>query len=200
MSDQPADKIPGTTQPVSRRSFVGLALGAAGTLLAACGGDRPLPTESPAATEVAAVTPTETLVPSTSTPLATATATVTNTAIPPTAVDLPATQTSAPSAPAASSLPPTYTPVPPTPTNPPPPTATSEPTAPPAPSRDSLMAHWPAADTSRVVVVRRDCLAHAVWCWRTCSAQGQLHFLRRPYSACCDLCCGPAPAGCRTRR
>ena len=49
-------------------------------------------------------------------------------------------------------MPATYTPVPPTPTNPPPPTAT--PTL--SLDRDQLMLHWPAAGTSRVVLVRHD--------------------------------------------
>jgi len=47
-------------------------------------------------------------------------------------------------------LPPTYSPVPATPTNPPLPSATPV----PLPSRAAVMAHWPATDVSRVVVVR----------------------------------------------
>ncbi len=55
-----------------------------------------------------------------------------------------------PPPPSATPIPPTYTPVQATPASPPTPTA--EPA--PALSRAQLMAHWPAAATSRVVVVR----------------------------------------------
>jgi uncharacterized protein (DUF362 family) len=63
-----------------------------------------------------------------------------DTPLPPTETMVPATATAAP----------TYTPVPATPTNPPLPTVTPA----PALNRGALMAHWPATDTSRVVVVR----------------------------------------------
>jgi len=152
MDDQPTDKTSDVMPPVSRRAFVGLALGTVGTLLAACGREPPAPTESPAATEAATAPPTEPLPPPTNTLAATAT----ETRLPSTATSLPPAQTSLTAAPTASPLPPTYTPVPATPTNPPSPTATSKPTDPPALSRASLMAHWPATGTSRVVVVRRD--------------------------------------------
>ncbi len=61
----------------------------------------------------------------------------------------PPTWTPTPS-PTPTPLPADYTPVPATPTNPPTPT----PEPPPTLSRAALMAHWPAAATSRVVLVR----------------------------------------------
>jgi hypothetical protein len=93
----------------------------------------------------------------TSTPLSTETPvppSVTPTPVPPqptaTATISPS-PTPPPSPPTtATPIPPTFTPVPPTPTSPPPPTATPT----PALSRASLLAHWPATETSRVVLVR----------------------------------------------
>lgn len=57
--------------------------------------------------------------------------------------------------PTQTALPPTYTPVPATPASPPSPTATLAPSVPLDASRSALMAHWPAAGTSRVVKVHR---------------------------------------------
>ena len=144
------------TALVSRRTFVGLALSALGGLLAACrgamgGGFTGTPTPASAA----AVTPTETP-PSPSPTVPPPTATHTPLPPPATATGAPTSTptntdpTNTPPPPTTTPLPPTYTPVPATPTNPPPPTATAAPTL----SRATLMAHWPATDTSRVVLVR----------------------------------------------
>jgi hypothetical protein len=154
---------------VSRRTFVGLVLGALGSLLAACGLGPAAPTEPASEAVAGAPSPTATSAPPTDKPaLPTATAPATATRQPtapadtPTPAALPGTATGTATSPPAPSteLPPTYTPVPPTPTSPPPPTATATasataaPAAPPNPDRATLMAHWPAVATSRVVVVR----------------------------------------------
>ncbi len=143
-------------QMVSRRTFVGLGAGAVASLLAACA---PVTPTRPAAATPASRAAAPTAIPPTHTPTQLPTATVTSapalspsvtvspapTSAPETAVHTPTQQTPSPTA-----LPPTYTPVPATSTSPPPPTAT--PVA--AIDRASLMAHWPATDTSRVIVVR----------------------------------------------
>jgi hypothetical protein len=150
----PVPKI-GTASPVkvSRRSFVGLVLGALASVVAACrpgGAPDPAPTWDEVAvatsTNTAAVPspspsppPTETSIP--------ATVTATPTAVPPEATPTGAGATPATATP---SLTPTYTPVPATPTSPPPPTATLT----PALTREALLRHWPDAEQSRVVVVR----------------------------------------------
>ena len=125
--EQSRKESAGPGAPVSRRSFMGMALSAVGsTLLAACGVNSGVPTEPPPTTNSAAASPTDTVAP---------------------------TQTSAPPAPTSTPLPPTYTAVPATPASPPPPTATLDPSVPPDSSRAALMAHWPATGTSRVVKV-----------------------------------------------
>ena len=150
---------------VSRRTFVGLVLGALGSLLAACGLGPAAPTEPASEAAAGAPSPTATSAPPTDTPAPpTATAPATATQQPatpadtPTPATLPDTATSPPAP--ATGLPPTYTPVSPTPTSPPPPTATATASATAAPAespnldRATLLAHWPAVATSRVVVVR----------------------------------------------
>jgi hypothetical protein len=139
---------------VNRRTFVGLALGALAAWLTACRRAvvAPASTAPPAQTTKAVPTatprpPTHTPVPPTATPLPTATSVPPTATLPPTSSPIP---TSTPSPPTATPVPPTYTPVPPTPTNPPPPTATPTREL----SRSALTAHWPATETSRVVVVR----------------------------------------------
>ena len=139
--------------PLSRRTFVGVALGAVASLVAACRGATTRPTPTPTAESVAAaspapsLTPPPTAVPPTATPSPTVPAT--DTPPPATAASTAAVETAAP----ATVVPPTYTPVPATPTAPPPPTAT--PTT-PAPVRGDVMARWPAAPASRVVLVRHN--------------------------------------------
>jgi hypothetical protein len=138
---------------LSRRTFVQLSLGTLAAWLAGCRA-AVAPTATPSPERVAATSPvtatatptpsaTHTPLPLTDTPVATPTE-----AVPP-----PSTATPL-STPTATLIPPTYTPVPATPTSPPPPSPT--PTVEPALalSRAALMAHWPAANTSRVVLVR----------------------------------------------
>lgn len=118
-------------QPVSRRLFVKLGLGTVAAWLTGCAAENgPPPTPTPP--------PTDPLPAPTSTPLP-ATATLP----PPSPTN---TRVLAP----ISSPSPTYTPVLATPTQPPPATATPQ----PLPDRTELMGHWPATETSRVVVVR----------------------------------------------
>lgn len=145
------EKVPPEIRPVSRRSFVGLILGAFGTLLAACRQATVLPSATPteasamAASRTTPSIPPATLVPASPTsspvPSPSSTPTLPSSTPAPVPTEQPAT---------ASPLPPTYTPVPATPTLPPPPTGTPVPTL----SRAALMEHWPATDRSRVVVVR----------------------------------------------
>jgi hypothetical protein len=147
--EQP-DRLP----PVSRRTFVTLALSSAmAGLLAACRQAVGISTATPAPVSVAGAQPTLTPVPPTSTttpmplpPTPTPTAIPTTTATPTPTSDLPSPASTVQSPTSTS----TYTPVPATPISPPPPTAT--PVA--VPDRATLMAHWPATAKSRVVVVR----------------------------------------------
>jgi hypothetical protein len=118
-------------RPVSRRSFLGLGLGALVTWLAGCR-RATAPTTAPSPTSVTEASPS--LSPSPSPPS------------PP----FPSSPSPPPPTPSPSPVPPTYTPVQPTPTQPPSPT----PEPAPALSRPALVAHWPAIPTSRVVVVR----------------------------------------------
>lgn len=157
MKLRPEKGNPGIDTPLSRRSFIGLALGAFGALLAACGRETPMPTEPPAPSAAVAVSPTATPIPPTHSPEPTTPPSATSpppTASPtsPPATELPPTVP--PDTQTATSPPPSYTPVPATPTSPPSPTATPQPTEPPVLSRAALMAHWPATGTSRVVLVR----------------------------------------------
>jgi hypothetical protein len=163
MNDHLREKEPGQARPISRRSFVGLVMGMAAGLLAACRRTTVAPTATPTASTVASTstdsvaaasptgapsTPTYTPIPATpgSTPAAPSpTAPSTPTAPPAIATGSPSPQPST-----DTPLPPTYTPVPATPTSPPAPTSTPAPVL----SRAELMARWPAASTSRVVVVR----------------------------------------------
>jgi hypothetical protein len=140
---------------LSRRRFVGVSLGALGSFLAAC----QRRTVAPAATQAPA---SMTQVSSRSSPQASLTPMPPSATFPSEPWASPSSSPISPSPPAlptepsvqqvatVTSLPPTYTPVPATPTNPPFPSATSV----PLPSRAAVMAHWPAADVSRVVVVR----------------------------------------------
>lgn len=155
MEDHTRREEPGRMPGISRRSFVGLALGVLGGLLAACRGATPSPTVTPGAAGQAAAAPTQTRQPPTPTaipPTATGTATLPPTATAP-ATAAPTTEAvpAAASPTAAPTQPATYTPVPATPTAPPEPTATP---LPPLPGRAELMAHWPTTATSRVVIVR----------------------------------------------
>ena len=145
----------GARRYVSRRTFVGLGLGALGLVVGACRRmtvtPATAPEVTPEATDVAEVSPT-------APPRATSTPAPPSDTPSPTPSPSPAsTSSSTPSADAptpqpatSTSPPPTYTPVPATATSPPLPTATA--TAPL--NRGELMARWPAAETSRVVVVR----------------------------------------------
>lgn len=140
---------------VSRRSFVGLVVGAVGSLLAACG-LQPTATRAPQSQDLIAEgqspSPSVTQA-NTPTPVQPAdTSTATSTPSPPPPTSSPTTTAAATDAP--TSVPPTYTPVPATPTSPPTAAPTTAPTTEPVPDRVTLMAHWPAAATSRVVVVR----------------------------------------------
>ena len=137
---------------VSRRSFIGLGLGALGLVVGACQRASKVPATAPTVTldadDVAVVSPTApptpipTSVPPSATPSPAPSPSPTSSPLPP--ADTP----TAP--PATVTLPPpTYTPVPATATSPPPPTATATPPL----SRAALMARWPATKTSRVVVV-----------------------------------------------
>jgi len=119
---------------ISRRTFLQLGLGALLTWLSGC--------------RRAAEEPTTTPLP----PTATATASPAS-VVEPTSTNTPriaAASTDTPPAPSPTPLPPTYTPVPATPTVPP----TATPLPAPALNRQSLLAHWPATPTSRVVIVR----------------------------------------------
>jgi uncharacterized protein (DUF362 family) len=118
-------------RPVSRRSFLGLGLGALVTWLAGCR-RATAPTTAPSPTSVTEASPS--LSPSPSPPS------------PP----FPSSPSPPPPTPSPSPVPPTYTPVRATPTQPPSPT----PEPAPALNRPALVAHWPATPTSRVAVVR----------------------------------------------
>ena len=122
---------PGKARSISRRSFLGIGVGALTAWLTGCrrASDSDVPT-SPAPTSEASPTP----VPS------------------PTSSPAPSSTISPSASPNPSPLPPTYTPVEPNPTSPP--TPTSAPA--PALSRSDLLAHWPATPTSRVVLVRHN--------------------------------------------
>ncbi len=179
MSDRPSDDRPNHALPVSRRTFVSLILSALAGLLAAC-----RRTVAPAATP-SALPPTATPPPPTPTPpppTATETAAPlpSDTPLPPTATVVPtATDTASPVSPTATPVPPTYTPVLPTPTSPPSPTAT--PAA--APNRTALTAHWPATQTSRVVLVRHE----GVWVSDTPDAAIVLQMLDAGLSTLADV-------------
>jgi hypothetical protein len=154
-SDDKTDQDPEFTilGRMSRRRFVSLTLAAVGTFLAACRGALEPPTTSKSASGPAttpATLPTETLTKVPDTPTATS-APPSPTPMPSpypeaTTAGLPPTQEPT----VVATTQPTATAVPATPTTPP--TATALPTAPL--TRDELMAHWPAIDKSRVVVVR----------------------------------------------
>jgi hypothetical protein len=142
--------------PLSRRSFVALALSAVAGLLAACRPPRPGPAATPTLEQAARSeppsppAPTPTAPPPSPTPTLSPVPPPTDTLAPPIATQATA-PTIVPPAPATDTpLPATYTPVAATPTQPPPPT----PTATPPLSREALLAHWPATGTSRVVLVR----------------------------------------------
>ena len=148
---------------LSRRRFVSLSLAAVGTFVAACR-STVVSTPTPESASVVSDSPT---------PLATKTppSTSSPTPIPPPPT-ASLTATSAPPSPSPSlsptpdptataqaptqqptvapTTPPTATSVPATSTSPPQPTATPGPVQ----SRSDLMAHWPAVDKSRVVLVR----------------------------------------------
>jgi uncharacterized protein (DUF362 family) len=138
---------------VSRRTFVGLGLGALGILMGACeratSAPTTAPTVTPEATDVAGVSPTapptatRTPAPPSATPSPTPSPS-------PTCSPLPLTDTPTARPATLTSPPPTYTPVPATATSPPLPTATATPPL----SRAALVARWPVAETSRVVAVR----------------------------------------------
>lgn len=140
---------------VSRRTFIGLGLGALGMFMSACrrmtAALTTAPTVTPEATDVAEVSPTappratRTPAPPSNTPSPTPSPSPTSTSSPTPSADAPT-----PPPATSTSPPPTYTPVPATATSPPLPTATA--TAPM--SCGELTARWPAAETSRVVVVR----------------------------------------------
>jgi uncharacterized protein (DUF362 family) len=142
---------------VSRRGFLGLALGILASLVAACQRGASPGMESPPSA-VAAASPTPTLTPiasPTAIPVHTVSGSPSPTQVSATVTGTPtpspsASSTATEQAPTATALPATYTPVLPTPTSPPPPTSTPT----PLPGRDVVMAHWPVASTSRVVVVR----------------------------------------------
>jgi hypothetical protein len=129
---------------LSRRRFVGLALGVAAQLLAACGRlSAPATTPTPG---VAAAPPaTASPEPATHTPSPAAPAAPTLLS----SATAPATAIAAPVGASPTPLPATYTPVPATPTLPP--QASATPLA--LPGRATLMAHWPAVDRSRVVAI-----------------------------------------------
>ena len=110
-------------RPVSRRSFLGLGLGALVTWLAGCR-RAAAPTTAPSPTSVTETSPSPS----------------------------PPSSSPPPPMPSPSPVPPTYTPVQPAPTQPPSPT----PEPAPALSRPTIVAHWPATPTSRVVVVRHN--------------------------------------------
>lgn len=141
---------------VTRRRFVGLSLTALGTFLAACQraglvspttSSESTPTTAPQA-ELPTATPAVTR-PASGTPTAASTATSASSPISKDASPSPAHTPSSTSS--GSSAPPaTYTPVPPTVTEPPPPTATPVPMR----TRAELIARWPEAEQSRVVLVR----------------------------------------------
>jgi hypothetical protein len=150
----------GTEKPdsgggLSRRGFVSLSLGALGSFLAACKGGTAAPVAiqpsvslakvSPQSSPSASLTP---IPPSPTSPTAPL-APPSSSPISPSPPALP-TVTSMPQAATVTPPPPTYIPVPATPTSPPSPSATPV----PLPSRAALMAHWPATEVSRVVVVR----------------------------------------------
>lgn len=132
---------------LSRRRFVGLSLGALGSFLAACqeGTVAPAAESSLQPSPSASLTP----VPPSPTSPSTPSASPSSSPVAPSPTVSP-TEALAPQATTVTALPPTYTPVPATPTSPPAPTATPVPPL----SRAALMAHWPATDASRVVVVR----------------------------------------------
>jgi hypothetical protein len=117
----------GSRERISRRVFLGLGASALGGWLAGCWRATVAPTAVPTSIPAAEASPTP---PASPTPTPAPFHTLTPTPAP--------------------TLPLTYTPVPATPTVPPSPTAKPA----PALSRAALMAHWPATDTSRVVIVR----------------------------------------------
>lgn len=123
MQDNNPPEPKSTTGPISRRMFVGLALGTLTEWLAACG--RPLPAPSAAPTSVARAAASATTTSPSSAPIPAPSATPMPTSSSP---------TTAPATPAPSPLP----------------TAASV----AVPDRATLMAHWPVAGASRVVVVR----------------------------------------------
>jgi hypothetical protein len=141
--------------PLSRRRFVGLSLGALGSLLAACQQGTVAPAATHTSVSMAEGSPQPspsvglTPIPPSPTPSPTPSASPSSSPVSPSPVALPA-DTAKPQATGVTPLPPTYTPVPATPTSPPAPTATPIPPL----SRAALMAHWPATEVSRVVVVR----------------------------------------------
>lgn len=139
---------------LSRRRFVGLSLGALGALLAACQRDTltPAATNTPGSVAEASPQASPSAIPTSVPQSPTAVPSASPSPVPsvsPSPSALSA-DTALPEPATVTPLPPSYTPVPATPTSTPSPTATPVPPL----SRASLMAHWPATDVSRVVLVR----------------------------------------------
>jgi hypothetical protein len=140
---------------LSRRRFVGLGLGALGSLLAACQRGTVAPplesTSSAAAVASPQLPPAATSTSNPPSPTALPTLPPSpSSSVSATALSPQSTHTATPHPATATPLAPTYTAVPATPTSPPPPTATVAPSL----SRAALQVHWPDTATSRVVQVR----------------------------------------------
>jgi hypothetical protein len=159
MNQQHPRKGASAALPLSRRSFVALALSALAGLLAACRTARPEPAATPPLEQAARPQPAPpTVTPPPPSPTAARSATATQSSTPPPADTLvlpTATDAGVPASPTPlpatdTPLPATYTPVQATPTQPPTATATASPPL----SREALTRHWPATESSRVVLVR----------------------------------------------